>query len=392
MTVANAHALFNGLKADPSYLANLTIDPGEKQTLLKAQADIRACLKAAVARLKTDDEFWQSDYIKSRPAYNRPELTIRFMTQGSFAYGTLNAPAKIGQEIDLDDGMYIPVDFLSGTSPALSAKGAFKFVEEALAPLCTQRNWALDKSKDTCVRVKLWAGAHIDIPIYSIPRDQFVQIVEAANDSAGLSLRKSIMDSYQLPTDKVMLALRDGTWQQSDPKKLHDWVKGRKDRYGAIYIRLCRFFKGWRDHFWPKSKLSSICIMRAIDLALAKLPGFPVDNRDDEMALEVAKHLPEVFAANIDNPVLKSSCLNEWADEDRNVIIQGSRAIKAHLESALELSENAANVVIQLQNGFGTRVPNRPDAVKLSPTRIETIRSVPPEVKSAPRVISSTSG
>lgn len=395
MTAANAHALFNGLKADPSYLANLTIDPKERAKLIVAQQDIRACLRLAAARLRSEDQFWQEEYARDYAAARRPDLVIKFMTQGSFAYGTLNAPARNDiQEIDLDDGMYIPVDFLAGTSPALSAAGAFKFVEESLEPLCTRNGWILDKSKSTCVRVKVWRGAHIDIPIYSIPREQFIQINEMAKDagSASRTIRNAIVDAYTLPTDKVMLALRNGTWQQSDPKKLHDWVKGRKDRYGSIYIRLCRFFKGWRDHFWPKSRLSSICIMRSVDLALAKLPGFPVDNRDDEMALAVAKHLPIILAGSVNNPVLDSACLNEWTVEERNAIVKGAQTICSHLENALERSTDAVNVVVQLQAGFGVRIPNRPDAVKLEASRIEVIRSVPPETKSAPRVVTSTSG
>lgn len=47
MTLANAHALFCGLKSMPSYLANLTIDDAERKGLVDARNEIRKTLKAA---------------------------------------------------------------------------------------------------------------------------------------------------------------------------------------------------------------------------------------------------------------------------------------------------------------------------------------------------------
>ncbi|EIZ82377.1 hypothetical protein WYO_5016 [Methylobacterium sp. GXF4] len=393
MTLANAHALFTGLKTDPSFLANLTISDRERKALLEARQEIRTTLKNAAARIPIDDTYWQADYTRKVAARQRPQIQIKFMTQGSFAYGTLNAPAqKPAQEIDLDDGMYVPVDFLESGEPSLAAKQLFKFAEEALKPLCEKQGWSLDDTKDCCVRVKLWPGAHVDLPIYSIPRDRFVQLRENMERTATAKMTfDSIKGSWKLPSDKIMLAHRNGVWKQSDPQQLHDWVDERVDRYGPIYRRLSRFFKGWRDHTWEKSALSSLCLMCAIDEALKRIDGFPTESRDDEITMEVAKLLPEILGGKVSNPVIKELCINEWDQKDREAIVDGAKALRDEMTAALERTGDAEQVVIKLQKRFGVRIPYRPDAVKIAP-KIAAIQKAPAAVVAAPRVTASTSG
>src|SRR3546814_19200383 len=110
----------------------------------------------------------------------RGPVEVKFMTQGSFAYKTINDPPQSRQEIDLDDGMYVPVEFLDSGEPALVAKLLFDFVVETLKPLALTEGWTGVERKPNCVRVKLWPGAHLDIPIYSVPRERFSQIKEPA--------------------------------------------------------------------------------------------------------------------------------------------------------------------------------------------------------------------
>jgi hypothetical protein len=393
MTLANAHALFNGLKAEPSFLANLTIADKERSGLMEARQEIRRTIRAAAGSIPTQDMYWQDAYVRKVNWRNRPNIQIKFMTQGSFAYGTINAPAHIpAQEIDLDDGMYVPVSFLESGEPALAAKGLFTFVETALEPLCKARGWRLDKAKEHCVRVKLWPGAHVDIPIYSIPEAKFEQIRESLQKSVTASFsHDSVTQLAKLPSDQIMLAQRNGTWMKSDPQQLHDWVNGRVERYGSVYKRLCRFFKGWRDFAWEKSSLSSICLMAAIDNALRDMNGFPSDNRDDELIMEITKKLPEILKGRIGNPVLSDLCLNAWTDEDKLEIVRGAKALRDGMISALEQTGDATQVVNKLRDRFGGRIPYRPDSVKIA-SKIEAVIRSAPAVVAAPRVISSTSG
>lgn len=393
MTLANAHALFCGLKSEPSYLANLTVSADERTALLAAQQDIRAALKAAAAQVPLHDEYWQEDYARKVFAHNRPAIVVKFMTQGSFAYKTLNAPAQAPhQEIDLDDGMYVPVRFLDNGEPALAAKGLFAFTEATLAPLCLAKRWQLDTSKDCCVRVRIWPGAHIDLPIYSIPEDRFEQLRESLAKSVTASMaHDSVQGGWKLPSDQIMLAHRSGKWAQSDPQLLHDWVQSRYERYGAVYRRLSRFFKGWRDHVWRKPRLSSVCIMTAVDTALRDLNGFPTEERDDELIMNVASKLPDIFGGNVANPVLSHLCLNEWSDAERAEIVREARLLRDEMITALERTGDAEQVVRKLRDRFGARLPYRPDSVKIAST-IAAVQSSPAARVAAPKVIPSTSG
>lgn len=395
MTLANAHALFCGLKTAPSYLANLTIDESERKGLMRARQEIRAALKTAAKSLITEDRYWQEGTQFRDSWRRRPDnIEIKFMTQGSFAYGTLNAPAQIQhQEIDLDDGMYVPVEFLENGEPALAAKALFEFVEVSLKPLCEKHKWTVAQ-KDNCVRVKLWKGAHIDIPIYSIPRMKFEQLVEAmakADFADEVMSHKRISRMNRLPSDQVMLARKDGSWIPSDPQQLHEWVQSRKDRYGAAYLRLCRFFKGWRDFVWADSPLSSLCIMRTVDLALEGLDGFPTDKRDDELVLRIAETLPGHFNSKIMNPVLTDQCLNNWDDQQKPMIINAANTLKSEMSTALERTGDAERVVQKLRERFGERIPYRPDAVTFA-SEIEAIKRSAPANVAAPKIIPSTSG
>lgn len=394
MTLANAHALFCGLKAEPSFLANLTIPDVDRAGLMQAKKEVRAALRAAAAQIPLQDEYWQDSYARLVKRQDRPVVQVKFMTQGSFAYHTINAPAQVPQqEIDLDDGMYVPVRFLENGEPALAAKGLFTFAESALAPLCRANGWVLDRTKQSCVRVKLWPGAHIDLPIYSIPQDRFEAITENLQKSMTVSLmaRDAMPVGWRLPSDKIMLAQRDGTWLHSDPQQLHDWVNARYERYGPVYRRLSRFFKGWRDYTWEKSPLSSLCIMCAIDVALREMNGLPADNRDDELVMGIAKRLPDIFSGHVVNPVINNLCINEWDDAARQEIVSASRVLRDKMVSALEHTGDAELVVRKLREKFGERLPYRPDSVKIA-SKIEAIQRAPAATVAAPRVIASTSG
>lgn len=392
MTLANAHALFYGLKRNPSYLANLAVPKDELQALMDARQQIRAALKAAATQLPFKDSYWQDSYSTRVSARNRPPVVIKFMTQGSYAYKTLNAPAQaLHQEIDLDDGMYVPVEFLQNGEPALAAKGLFAFVETVLQPICEKNGWSL-APKPCCVRVKLWRGAHIDIPIYSMPQDRFLQLQESMAKSATAMLSlDSVSGHFKLPSDQIVLAKRDGSWTKSDPQQLHEWVLGRVDRYGPIFRRLSRFYKGWRDHTWTNSELSSLCLMRAIDIAMTDISDFPTDDRDDEWILIVSEKLPTILSSPVPNPVLPDLYLNEWKPDDREIILRGAQALYDEMSSALERTGDAERVVARIRETFGDRIPYRPDVVKIG-SKIAAIQKAPAAIVAAPNVVASTSG
>lgn len=398
MTLANAHALFHGQQVGGNYLTKLTIADEERAKLMAARKAIRAALREAASTLAEQEDVWKENDKVSMARGNRPKVVVKFMTQGSFAYKTINAPAqRTHQEIDLDDGMYVPVTFLEGQRPPFAAKALFSFVERVLETLCLRNSgWHLDKSKEHCARIKLWKGAHIDVPIYSIPQDRFQQLVESMERlniltaTFGSSSFSKGLDP--LPSDKIMLAHRSGKWEQSDPQQLNDWVENRVKRYGEVYRRLCRFFKGWRDYTWSDCKLSSICLMASVDEALNQLGGQPASDRDDALILEVAKLLPAILNGNVKNPVLPNLSLNaHWSADQKTNYVEAATMLQNGMSGALENMSDAESIVGALQRQFGNRIPDRPDLVLIT-SQLEMIRKSAPALTPAPRVIGSTSG
>lgn len=393
--LAKASALFVGLRVTASYHQALQVSNSRKSSLLDARRDIRNAIRASAARIQIEDGFWEPAYA-ARSAGSRPSIMPKFFTQGSFAYDLLVDPChKPPQQLDLDDGMYVRVDYLENGQPALVAKTLFALVEDALRPLCRERGWILDTSKLTCVRVQLNRESHVDIPIYSAPRELAESISFGdAQIRSGQFAKRAGRFYAKLPSDQIMLAHRDGTWQQSDPLELQKWVEACVARYGEDFRRACRYFKGWRDHRWEHCCLSSITIMAAVAEALEQLNGTHRNLDDDRIAYEIAQRLPGILRGELLNPAFPGQriVLNDWTDDDRTTVVKASEALAADMHSALKGTANADLVVQALRRAFGERIPYRPDMVEILPTVAATVAAEAPALVPAPKVTNSTSG
>lgn len=389
--LARASALFVGASRFESYHEALQVETDRQTALKAAQNEIRQTLREAAQRLSLENRFWRGR-LATVAANARPVVTPKFKTQGSFDYDLLVDPWHLPpQQIDLDDGIYFNVEYLDSGEPALVAAALFEFVEEALAPLCERRGWTMPE-KDCCVRVQIARDAHIDLPIYSAPHQVTEAIASFAQDSY---LAKRSGERYRrLPADKIMLAYRDGTWTQSDPLRLKDWVENCVRRYGQDFRRVCRYLKGWRDHSWPKGCLTSITIMVAVDMALDMLNGTHRSLSDDHLLYEVAQRLPGILRGELLNPVFPDQrvVLNDWSADDRATVISGAEQLAADLHAALKGTLDATLVVDCLRRALGTRIPYRPDAVEMMPSIAATVAAERPAKVASPAVDASTSG
>lgn len=392
--LASASALFRGLRVSASFHQVLTETDGAKARLRAAQSEIRCALRAKSASLRVEARFWDSTFVV-KGAASRPEVQPKFFTQGSVAYDLLVDPCHSPpQQSDLDDGVYFLVDFLQNGKPALVAKTLFEFVEEALRPLCLRNGWAIVE-KDTCVRLQLSRDSHIDLPIYSAPRD--VAESRALMDAAfaeGRVAKRAGQTYAKLPADKIMLAHRDGTWQPSDPLKLHEWVEGCADRYGPQFRQACRYFKGWRDFEWENCCLSSITIMAAVQRAFEELRGTHTGLGDDRLVYEIAQMLPDIFRGTLLNPAFPGEqvVLNQWTDDEQKMIVAAAERLADNMDAALRRSADQTLVVNALRRAFGYRVPFRPDMVEILPPATAAVTTAKPATVAAPRVAKSTSG
>ncbi len=367
----NAHRVFTGTTGR-DYLAALTVEKDRENDLRSARDAIRQTLRDGMGS-------W-SERLTKRALFESDEdvqlrLQPKFRMQGSFAYRTLNDPAQDPQEIDLDDGMFVPVSYLHtehGLHPALISDGYFLAVETALAPLAEERGWTMEE-KPSCVRLRLSDDSHVDIALYAIPDEQYETLVEATvlksvdaveqhNIRDGTEISATVY--RELDPDQIMLAHREEGWKPSDPRKLDDWVKESIDLYGEQFRRTSRYLKGWRDHCWPECRLSSIALMAAARHSFdTTTRGIPED-RDDLRMLNIAQKLPDFLNREIPNPVVEGQRLDEgWSQEQRAAFVAAARELSAEINAAINSAGSKQATIDKLINSFGDRIPNEPEMI-----------------------------
>jgi hypothetical protein len=405
-TKLDCHGLLAGTSSKVGYINNLDIPPKTATALRNARELIREHLRAGLRNW--EDVIPKGELFEGRHivlAKSVKLLQPKFRMQGSFSYHTVNEPAQIPpQDIDLDDGLFLPTSFLAGAGevrPVIASAGFFVAVERLLEPLCRERGWKLDRSKSSCVRVILNSDAHIDLPLYAIPDDEFETLIESASALAVDTLAKrQIRESVELAEDafrslaedRIMLAHRQEGWKASDPRKLEDWFQGAVKDHGPTLRRVCRYLKGWRDHQWKRYRLSSIAIMAMSVKVFDGLKGTLPENRDDVALLEVAKELPSLLSQAIPNPVPGLPALCEgWTAEDREEMIRECRELHGNLHEALHGGYLRPNAVNRLTKEFGTRVPRDESLVSINTEENEVLSHRPIQV-SAPSVPRSVSG
>lgn len=375
---ANAHrTLFNSGDHD-SYLRGLTVDTKEKEALQVARDEIREQIRLGLRDWSDHVDrglLFEAGALASA-YFTDSDLALRpkFRMQGSWSYHTLNrATHKPPQEIDLDDGVFLPVSFLSQNGdahPIVASAGYFTAVERILAPLCSRNGWTLITDKPSCVRVEINDDAHVDLALYAIPDEEFEVLLEKAEASMQFDTRmrdENISFAEQiyprLPSDQIMLAHRREGWKPSDPRKLEDWFQEAIDVHGPQLRRVCRYLKGWRDHNWTACRLSSIALMACVVAAYDEATAAIAENRDDLALQMVAKRLPELLERRIPNPVVYGQFLDEgWSGECRADFIAKAHALTTRIDTALAANQSGT-VIEHFRTALGGYLPDNEDLV-----------------------------
>lgn len=385
MTLANANALYQGLKSQPSFTQTIHIRPGdpEDRILMGARGEIRNALREAFGDFR---KYLKDSRIREALFENRDQdfraaaqaiqqLDIRFLTQGSRAYGTLIRRARPKtQQIDLDDGVYLPMPFVND-APVFASAALFAVIEEILTPLVEKHGWRF-KQKDTCLRIEMpEANAHIDLPLFAVRKSSFVTLTDAYEKQTGHNVRKArnLNESFdqeakslRLEQADILLAHREKDWLPSDPKEIHDWFINQVERYGPVLRRTSRYAKAWRDLEWEKCGLSSIALMIACRDCIADLNQRPSDGRDDLIMLCVAERLStRLRQGNLCWKEGADAVCVDWSDEDREAYAAAAERFAAELNAALNETTHPEVVVRRLRNAFGERFPYAPESVSI---------------------------
>ncbi len=363
----NLSTLFHSPTANSAtLLTNLNLAPAEKECLEDARVDVRNCLRDGIPSVLKAKGF-EGDIPKPR-----------FFTQGSWSYKTLNAPARIPQQADLDDGAYLPMTFVKlSKRPSIACQIFFSAAEEALAPLVARRGWKMITDKPTCIRIELSSTAHIDIPLYAIPDEEFIllkMVMEqhGYHNFAEASARTENDVWTALPHDQVLLAHRKEDWKRSDPRPLRDWFIGEVKAKGEQLRRITRYLKAFRDWHWAEGGPSSILIMAAA------APLFQAEHgRDDLALLGVVKKISASLRLGVANPTDPAESLTErFGAQNVEEAAKAFESFGGYLQGALDCASppQACNWMIER---FGNRFPNEPTSVKVVSVK-ETIATVAP--------------
>jgi hypothetical protein len=249
---------FTTLENESCLNSNLDLSPSQVSIISNVRIEVRNCLREEIPRI-----------LKCK-GFTDDVPTPRFFTQGSWAYKTLNSPARYLQQADIDDGCYLPMSFVSQTQrPSKAASIFFEAAEEALSGLVKDRNWKLITDKPTCIRIEFSSFAHIDIPLYAIPDSEFQTLAKLAMERFGyISFADALLKSEQdiwtaLPRDHVLLAHRECDWKASDPRPVKDWFLNEIEIKGEQLRRVVRYLKALRDWKWESGGPSSILLMAA---------------------------------------------------------------------------------------------------------------------------------
>jgi hypothetical protein len=345
-TMRDISSLF--VKQDDGFIRKITPDKEKIATIIDAKNKIRDFLRIAIT-----SEIREKENVIVSP---------RFMSQGSAVYKTRNKPCLTPpQQMDHDFGCYLPLTIVKETGrPRTAAKTFFEIVDSQLEQLAKKEKWLrIDKSKKTCSRVIVSNDIHIDVPLYSIPDDEFETIRESREDFAicsADSLRKSIDDWTALDPNKVLLAHRVQGWKESDPRKLNVYFKTAFQFKGEQLRRVSRYLKAWRDYKWSKDGPSSIYLMI---LAEAILPA-EISQRDDLALLNILSGIYERLKEDsfeVANPTDAREIIS-ISQDDRDKLKQLSIQFRDDLEQAIHDSSisdiDACNLV---RRNLGNRFP-----------------------------------
>ena len=339
------------------FIDKLNISEDHEAIMLKARRLARNKIKSAFTKARTDDQILSNLNKDERSALQ--SLEPRFYPQGSYVYKTQNAPERRPQQVDLDDGAYLPIEIMRDR-PILNKNIFFKIVDSALEELAKEQGWQF-KKKDTCARLIITNEVHLDIPLYAIPKDRFIDLQKAEGRTAKLDEAQKFTESKRLLSeDEIYLARRDNEhWTKSDPMEIREWFLDSIKMHGEILRRVCRYLKTWRDVEWISGGPSSIALMIcATEVFDNNHSGF---TNDSSAIAAVLKSLPDMLNNGIKNPKNQDELIFPRGHDENEIknIVDKARIASNDILSVLNHGASATEVLNTFKKYFGRRVPDQ---------------------------------
>ncbi|MEL6521048.1 MAG: CBASS cGAMP synthase [Pseudomonadota bacterium] len=244
-------------------------------------------------QIAEQQERWNNlaDVVKEglRGTYGKP---VSSWLQGSYKFGTQIRPARMGEEFDIDLGVYIEWEGSaeSGDVEPLELKDKIQSILDDYADEPTNDATGTSDPKSRCNRICFTDDFHIDVPSYHLDRT----------------------------ADARDLATQDDEWENSDPKAIYVWWKdqfegGERDRAR----RLARYLKMWAAlTFESASRPSSILLTVLVARALNSTDTDGISG-DDEFFRTVVDQIERRLRRSVvvRNPANTHENLNRLSDD-----------------------------------------------------------------------------
>ncbi|AUH34911.1 CBASS cGAMP synthase [Paracoccus tegillarcae] len=292
--------------------ANLFHNPDDRENSLAYR------IRPSDDQIQQQQERWNdlADVLKEmlRDRVGKP---VSSWLQGSYKFGTQIRPARMGEEFDIDLGIYVewPGAAKDGANGACELKDHVQAILQDYASVDANDATEAAKPKPRCNRIRFGQDFHIDVPSYHLDRQD----------------------------DARELATEDDKWDNSDPKAVYVWWKRQFDGAQRDRARrLARYLKMWaaltfEHEARPSSILLTVLVARA--LASAKTDDL---SGDDEYLQAVVAEIAERLQASrvVRNPANRAEDLNRLSDVDFD-------DFRIKLDELLSVAERALAAVDQ---------------------------------------------
>jgi len=257
-------------------------------------------------------ERWQDvrDYLVNDLA-EKTGYAISSWLQGSYKFGTQIRPAKLGDEFDIDLGIYFnwpgAADATGEDPQALKTR-----VQESLAAYAAEAEddvkEVVQPPKERCSRIRFSGDFHIDVPSYHLDPNRDAR--ELATETKG--------------------------WEVSDPKALYVWFQQLfADDDTAQVRRLTRYVKMWAA-LKLEERPASVLLTVLVAEAYLRLADREVETDDFALGNLATAILGRLAAdAVVENPVNRRENLNRMSAEATQAFLEGLRSLIGIANAAL---------------------------------------------------------
>lgn len=256
----------------------------------------------------------------------RHGYTISTWLQGSYKFATLIKPVHLGEEYDVDVGVYF--EWNDDEEDVPTPKLLRDWVQVELLnyeSTCEELKKVAEPPKERCSRASYVKQFHIDTPVYHLNRE----------------------------TDTRRLACLSDEWEHSDPKAIYQWFKKAVSGDDRDQLRrLIRYMKAWAAVSFddakdsrPSSIFLTVLATKAYqEIWLDRLWGMD----DDDALIAIIRRLHDQLNDDrkVENPVDSTEDLNRMCDEAWEGFLPRLSALRDTAERANDAADEASAALI----------------------------------------------